>query len=278
MTRFWRHGLVTRRGHLRPCERAPRRCLPERRRPCPDRYRVGDRDSIQRHGPVQRRVTDHAEAGLRARAEEFRGPEWIHEIVEAAVRSENMERAEELAREVSAMTQACGTKWALAVQAYCQALVVDRPRGGAPPQVGYPAASSAGRTASHIGPRSTRPCVRRVAQGARPRRRAPRPAARRCVLAHEAFEQIGCTSVCGPRRPLRLRQPVQSGRKRSQQTEEALTAQEAQVARLARDGHSNQKDRRTAVHQPADGRVPPARRSSPSSTSQPAISFTEPLR
>jgi hypothetical protein len=73
-------------------------------------------------------------------------------------------------------------------------------------------------------------------------------------------------------RPARTRKPLQRPH-RQHRPDEALTAQEAQVARLSRDGPVQPGDRRPAVHQRAHGRSSTNwTRSSPSSASAPGAS------
>src|SRR3981081_4819672 len=57
--------------------------------------------------------------------EELQSPLWLHELVEAAVRSGELERAASAMQELSQMTRIIGTDWALGIEARSRALLSD---------------------------------------------------------------------------------------------------------------------------------------------------------
>jgi DNA-binding CsgD family transcriptional regulator len=166
-----------------------------------------------------------------AHAEDLRGPEWIHELVEAAVRSGELERAERATEEITAMTEACGTDWALGVQAYCRALVSD----GIEAEGRYKDAIERFERAQ-LGTLTGRA---HLLYGEWLRRAKRRSDGRHELrVAYEMFQERGLESFAARA----AREVAATGarvRTRAQASSDALTAQEAQVARLARDGHSN---------------------------------------
>jgi DNA-binding CsgD family transcriptional regulator len=166
-----------------------------------------------------------------AQSAELRGPEWIHEIVEAAARSDHQDRARELVREVADMTTACGTDWALGVQAYCYALVSDDATAEA-----YCRTAIERFEQGRLGILLARA---HLVFGEWLRRRArPSDARRELRAAHASFEEMGLNSFAW-RAARELAATGARLRKRSASDEDDLTPQEAQVAALACDGHSN---------------------------------------
>ena len=75
--------------------------------------------------------------------------------------------------------------------------------------------------------------------------------------AHDLFSDFGMEAFA-ERARVELEATGEHARKRTVETSGDLTPQEAQIARLARDGLSNARDRRAALHQQAHRRVPPA--------------------
>ena len=75
--------------------------------------------------------------------------------------------------------------------------------------------------------------------------------------AHEMLDAMGMAAFA-ERARRELLATGETARKRTARSTVELTAQEAQVARLAREGLSNPRDRRPAVHQRPDRPVPPA--------------------
>src|SRR5205807_3236971 len=57
--------------------------------------------------------------------EELQSPLWLHELVEAAVRSGEPEQAADALDELSRMTAIIGTDWALGIEARSRALLSD---------------------------------------------------------------------------------------------------------------------------------------------------------
>ena len=154
-------------------------------------------------------------------------------------------------RRLDERTRASGTDWALGIEARSRALLSD----------------GAGR-------RSPLPRGRRAARP-HPYRRPSRPRPPRCTAsgcaaragawtrASSCAPPTRCSAASAPRRSpsapaASCWPPARRCASARVETRDELTAQEAQIARLARDGHTNPRDRRRAVHQPAHGRVPPA--------------------
>ena len=75
--------------------------------------------------------------------------------------------------------------------------------------------------------------------------------------AHEAFSGMGAAAFA-ERARRELLATGETVRGRSPDARDQLTAQEAQIARLAGGPPHEPRDRCAAVHQPADRRVPPA--------------------
>jgi DNA-binding CsgD family transcriptional regulator len=150
------------------------------------------------------------------------------ELVEAGVRSGAPDEAAAALERLSDRTQASGTEWALGAEARCRALVGDEE--------------------SHY-----REAIERLARCraalelARSRlvfgewlRRENRRAEAREVLrgAHESFSRMG-SAAFAERARRELLATGESVRRLTADTRDVLTPQEVQVARLARDGHTN---------------------------------------
>ena len=169
------------------------------------------------------------------------------ELIEAGVRDGQPAEAAAALDRLSERTQASGTEWALGIEARCRGLLLDD--------------ESLYRESIERLARS-----RAVAELARSRllygewlRRENRRTDAREVLraAHESFSHMGAEAFA-ERARRELLATGETVRRVTADTRDALTPQEVQVARLAREGHTNLGDRRPAVHQPAHGRVPPA--------------------
>jgi DNA-binding CsgD family transcriptional regulator len=155
------------------------------------------------------------------------------ELIEAAVRSGQPQRAGAALERVTEMARASGTEWALATEARCRALVSEG--DGAETDDLY-------RTAiEHSG--STRLCTHlartHLLYGEWLRRQRRRREAREQLrTAFEMFNAMGIEAFAA-RAQRELLATGERVRKRTVEIRDELTAQESQVARLARDGLSN---------------------------------------
>jgi len=157
----------------------------------------------------------------------------LTELVEAAARSGRLETAAEALEALTGRTRASGTEWALGLEARSRALLSD---GQAADALYQEAIGRLGKT-------------RIVVQLARARllygewlRRANRRQDAREALraAYEMFSRIG-TDGFAERARRELAATGETVRKRTVETFAELTSQEAQIARLAREGRSNQE-------------------------------------
>jgi DNA-binding CsgD family transcriptional regulator len=159
-------------------------------------------------------------------------PGWAFvELVEAAARSGAHALAFDALEQLSETTQASGTNWALGVEARSRALVSEGD-----------AAEALYREATE---RLVRTRVRvefaraHLVYGEWLRRENRRVDAREPLrTAHDAFSRMGAEAFAERAR----RELLATGgtvRRRSDETRDVLTPQEAQIARLARDGYSN---------------------------------------
>ena len=153
------------------------------------------------------------------------------ELIVAAVRSGNMERAAAALERLSEMTRASGTGWALGIEARSRALLSD---GDAAERLYLEALDRLGRTSIRV-----ELARAHLLYGEWLRRERRRLDAREQLrAAHEMFTAMGLEAFAG-RAARELLATGEHARKRSVKTREELTAQEAQIARLARDGLSN---------------------------------------
>jgi DNA-binding CsgD family transcriptional regulator len=153
------------------------------------------------------------------------------ELVEAAARVGETEVAREAAERLTAVTTVAGTDWALGLAARARALVGEGP-----------AAEAAYREAvERLGRTPVRPELARahLLYGEWLRREHRRIDAREQLrAAHELFTAIGMEAFAERARG-ELRATGEKVRRRSADTRDELTAQERQIAHLARDGLSN---------------------------------------
>jgi DNA-binding CsgD family transcriptional regulator/tetratricopeptide (TPR) repeat protein len=160
-------------------------------------------------------------------------PYWasLVELVTAAARSEQPERATYAYERLARLTQACGTDWALGLQARCKALLSD----GATAEDGYrEAIERLGRTRVRGELARTH-----LHYGDWLRRENRRVDARHELLfAYEMFATMGA-EVFAERAARELAAIGETVRKRTVETSAELTAQEAQIARLVGEGLSN---------------------------------------
>jgi DNA-binding CsgD family transcriptional regulator len=159
-------------------------------------------------------------------------PTWVlPELVEAAARGGDAGLARDALERLTKTTQPCGTEFALGIEARCRALLSD---GTAAEDLYREAIEQLGRT-------RLRPEIARahLLYGEWLRRENRRVDAREQLrTAHEMLVAIGMEAFAE-----RARQELQATgekvRKRTAETRDDLTAQERQIARLARDGLSN---------------------------------------
>jgi len=155
------------------------------------------------------------------------------ELVEAAARSGNTELAGDALELLADTTRPCGTDWALGTEARCRALLGD---GMAAEELYREAIDRLSRT-------RVRPELARahLLYGEWLRREGRRVDAREQLrTAHGMLAAIGMEAFAERAR----RELIATGekvRKRSVETRDQLTPQEGQIARLARDGHTNQE-------------------------------------
>jgi DNA-binding CsgD family transcriptional regulator len=153
------------------------------------------------------------------------------ELIEAAVRSGKPEPAADALHRLSDHTRAGGTDWALGIEARSRALVS---AGDAAERLYREAIERLGRT------RIRGDLARaHLLYGEWLRREKRRVDARTQLrTAHELFTEMGFEAFA-ERARRELLATGESARARTAETRDDLTAQEAQIARLARDGLSN---------------------------------------
>jgi ATP/maltotriose-dependent transcriptional regulator MalT len=155
----------------------------------------------------------------------------LPELVEAAGRSGQAAIAEEALARLSERTRAAGTDWALGLEARCRALLSEP---GAAEPLYQEAIERLGRT--RVRGEHARA---HLLYGEWLRRAGRRTAAREQLrTADRMLSRMGIEAFAGRAR----RELVATGetvRKRRAETRDELTAQEWQIARLARDGLSN---------------------------------------
>lgn len=158
--------------------------------------------------------------------------QWVlPELVEAAVRCGRQTSALAAAERLSDQTQACGTELALGMNARARALLSD---GQAADDLYKEAIERLGRcrAAAHL-------ARAHLLYGEWLRRERRRLEAREHLrTAHEMLATMGARAFA-ERAARELAATGEHARKRTVETTEDLTAQERQIALLARDGHSN---------------------------------------
>jgi DNA-binding CsgD family transcriptional regulator len=155
------------------------------------------------------------------------------ELVEAAARSGRPEAAAVALEALAERTRASGTEWALGIEARSRALLS---HGQAADALYREAIGRLGRTriAVHL-------ARARLLYGEWLRRENRRQDAREPLrAAYEMFSGIGAGGFA-ERARRELTATGETVRKRTVETLTDLTAQESQIARLARDGHTNQE-------------------------------------
>jgi DNA-binding CsgD family transcriptional regulator len=155
----------------------------------------------------------------------------LPELVEAAVRSDRPQVAADALERLSERTRAAGTEFALGIEARSRALISE----GAPAESLYrEAIELLGRTRMRV-----EAARAHLLYGEWLRRENRRVDAREHLRsAHELFSSMGADGF-GKRAARELLATGEKARKRTADTRGELTAQEAQIAQLARDGYSN---------------------------------------
>jgi DNA-binding CsgD family transcriptional regulator len=155
----------------------------------------------------------------------------LAELVEAATRSPLPERGVHALQQLTEITQASGSDWALGVEARSRALLS---QGKGAERAYREAIDRLGRT--HIRGELARA---HLLYGEWLRRENQRLDARQQLrIAHNVFTTIGADAFA-QRAARELRATGEIARKRTVETTSALTAQEAQIAHLVREGLSN---------------------------------------
>jgi DNA-binding CsgD family transcriptional regulator/tetratricopeptide (TPR) repeat protein len=153
------------------------------------------------------------------------------ELIEAATRSGMPARAADALQRLSETTRASGSDWALGIEARARALLSD---GEAAERLYREAIDRLGRTRIRVDLARAR-----LLYGEWLRRERRRLDAREQLrTAHEMFVAMGAEGFA-QRAARELLATGETARKRVLETSDELTAQEAQVARLARDGLTN---------------------------------------
>jgi DNA-binding CsgD family transcriptional regulator len=163
--------------------------------------------------------------------EELQSPLWLQELVEAAIRSGEPEQAAAALHELSQMTAIIGTDWALGIEARSRALLSD----------GDAADGLYRRAIEHLSRSEARVELARahLLYGEWLRGEHRRADARgQLRTAHEMFVNTGAEGFA-ERARRELLASGETARNRSVAISGQLTLQEAQVARLAREGLSN---------------------------------------
>ena len=153
------------------------------------------------------------------------------ELVEASARSGSLDVAAAALRRLEERTRAAGTEWALGIEARSRALLAD---GGSADALYREAIERLGRSriAVHL-------ARAHLLYGEWLRREQRRVEAREHLrAAHEMLAAMGAQAFAERARG-ELLATGETVRKRTVETRDELTAQEAQIARLARDGRTN---------------------------------------
>jgi DNA-binding CsgD family transcriptional regulator len=164
--------------------------------------------------------------------DELTVPRWgLVELVEAAARTGALELAAHALERLSVATRASGTNWALGVEARSRALLRE---GDAAEQLYREAIERLTRTRVRVESARTQ-----LVYGEWLRREERRSdAGEQLRAAYETFNRIGAEAYA-ERARRELLATGEAVRTRSVQPRDELTAQEAQIARLAREGQTN---------------------------------------
>jgi DNA-binding CsgD family transcriptional regulator len=157
----------------------------------------------------------------------------LPELIEAAVRTSNTEVATGALERLTESTSVCGTDWALGVEARSRALLSE---GEAADRLYREAIERLGRT--RIRAELARSQLLYGEWLRRQRRR--RDAREQLNAAWQTFDRLGMEAFA-ERARAELRATGEHARKRTVDTQDVLTPQEAQIARLAGAGATNQE-------------------------------------
>ena len=156
----------------------------------------------------------------------------LTELVEAAARSGRAEVATAALERLSGPTQAGGTDWALGIEARSRALVSD---GEAAERLYREAIERLGRTRVRVELARAHLALWRMAAPGEPTPRRARAAAHRS----RDVQRRWASTAFAERARRELLATGETVRKRTAETRDELTAQEAQIARLAGEGRTN---------------------------------------
>ncbi len=155
----------------------------------------------------------------------------LAELVEAGVRSGASDEAAAALRQLGERTRAAGSEWALGIQARSRALLSDGPAADTLYREAIDRLGR-GRVAVHL-------ARAHLVYGEWLRREQRRSEAREHLrAAHAMFGRFGAAAFA-ERARRELQATGETVRKRTAGTCDSLTTQEAQVARLAAEGHTN---------------------------------------
>ncbi len=156
------------------------------------------------------------------------------ELIEAAARCGKAALAADALRPLSELTRASGTDWALGVEAQSRALTSEDDVV----EDLYPRGDRAARAAHASASRSRRAHLLYGEWLRRERRRTD--AREQLRTAHKLFTQFGMEAFA-ERARVELKATGEHARKRTVETRDDLTPQEAQISRLAAEGATNQE-------------------------------------
>ncbi len=163
--------------------------------------------------------------------QDWSGELYLHELIEAAARSGQLTIASEACERLAEETQALGTEWPLGIEARCRALVT---RSAAAESLYREAIERLSRT-----PIRLELARAQLLYGEWLRRENRRVEARQQLrVAHESFLTMGAEAFA-ERASRELAATGGTVRKRTVETRDQLTPQEAQIARLAAEGRTN---------------------------------------
>jgi DNA-binding CsgD family transcriptional regulator len=180
------------------------------------------------------RYEEACSAALRvaARPHDLNPSMWVMaEVIEAAVRAGTPEVGADTHRRLVAVTRASGTDWALGVSSRSGALLAEGPRAE---DLYVEAIDRLGRTRIAVDLARAH-----LLYGEWLRRQRRRLDARKQLrVAHERFSDFGMEAFA-ERARVELQATGEHARKRTVDTLDQLTPQEAQIARLVTQGHTN---------------------------------------
>ncbi|HUE27099.1 MAG TPA: AAA family ATPase [Solirubrobacteraceae bacterium] len=179
------------------------------------------------------RYEDALTAARQASADPHDPPRALPELIEAAIRCGMSEDAADALERLSNTTQASGTDWGLGTEAYSRALLSD---GEVAERLYRESIERLGRTGVRIALARAH-----LLYGEWLRRERRRVDAREQLrTAHELFSQFGMEAFA-ERARVELVATGEHARKRTVETRDDLTPQEAQISRLAADDATNQE-------------------------------------